>query len=530
MRLGEVFLGKNKKMSDNSKIWIVDFGSQYTLLITRKSRDLGYSCKIVTPKTAKGLIQRGDLPNALVLSGGPASVFEDKQDYSFLFKNPEIPILGICFGMHVIGQHFKGVVEKGVIGEYGPVKIHMVNNFGIEGCPPESNVWMSHSDHIIEAPLGFEVIMRTGNKIIGGILHQNLPIMGIQFHPEVEHTHYGKFFLKHFFENVAKVSQDWDSTKMLVQSEKLVQKVGNSYVLCAFSGGVDSLVAATLTQRIIGDRLHCFFVDNGLLRPQDLQHIKTLSRGTLNIEIIDAREQFYSACEGILDPESKRKAIGRTFIDVFEQKIIDFQKEYQIEFEYLLQGTLYPDVIESLSPHGKKGGSETIKSHHNVGGLPERMKLKLLEPLKFLFKDEVRVMGEELGLKQKWIWRHPFPGPGIGVRVLGELNRSSIKKVQESDQILFEELNHFSLYNSTWQAFTVFLPVKTVGVKGDSRSYENVICLRMVNSTDGMTAEWSDMPHSFLKKVSNRITNEVEGITRVVYDITSKPPGTIEWE
>jgi GMP synthase (glutamine-hydrolysing) len=290
-------------------------------------------------------------------------------------------------------------------------------------------------------------------------------------------------------------------------------------------------VAATIAHKELGDDLYCFFVDNGLLRPQDYDHIKLLQEETpLNIEFVDAKDLFLSKLKGVPEPEKKRKAIGTTFIEVFEEKVHLFEKEHGIKFEYLLQGTLYPDVIESISPHKVNGKSVTIKSHHNVGGLPERMKLKLLEPLKFLFKDEVRVLGEALDLKYDWVHRHPFPGPGIGVRVLGEIFPESIRKVQESDQILFEELVSQNLYQACWQAFTVLLPVLTVGVKGDTRAYEEVICLRIVNSTDGMTATWTDLPREFLAKTSARITNEVAGITRVVYDITSKPPGTIEWE
>ncbi|MEX1100008.1 MAG: glutamine-hydrolyzing GMP synthase, partial [Bacteriovoracaceae bacterium] len=287
----------------------------------------------------------------------------------------------------------------------------------------------------------------------------------------------------------------------------------------------------TIAHKELGEDLYCYFEDNGLLRPQDYRHIELLKKETgLNIEIIDAKEDFLSKLEGVGDPEKKRKSIGNTFIEIFEKKVHSFEEDHNIKFEYLLQGTLYPDVIESVSPHKKGGKSVTIKSHHNVGGLPEKMRLKLLEPLKFLFKDEVRKLGEAVDLKHDWVYRHPFPGPGIGIRVLGELKPESIKKVQDSDQILFEELKEQNLYEACWQAFTVLLPVLTVGVKGDSRAYEEVICVRIVNSTDGMTATWTDLPHSFLSRVSNRITNEVRGVTRVVYDITSKPPGTIEWE
>jgi GMP synthase (glutamine-hydrolysing) len=513
-----------------TSIWIVDFGSQYTQLITRKFRELGFSSIIMTVEDALDRIST-DSPAALVLSGGPQSVFEDTTDYSPFFANKNLPILGICYGMQILGQFFGGKVEKGVQGEYGLAKLKVVSSQKIPGLPNESDVWMSHSDHVSKLPEGFKLIFQSENGLTAGITHDSKPILGLQFHPEVHHTVHGKDILSYFLNEISKLKSDWSSKTMLETSLDEVKKVKGSKVLCAFSGGVDSLVAATLTQKVIGDDLYCFFVDHGLLRPQDIHHIKLLQEKTsLKIEIVNVEEQFLKALEGQKDPESKRKIIGKTFIDVFEQKVHEFEKNHNIKFDYLLQGTLYPDVIESISPHKKGGKSVTIKSHHNVGGLPERMHLKLLEPLRFLFKDEVRAMGLELGLKHNWVYRHPFPGPGIGVRVLGELSRDSIRKVQESDQILFEELNAHHLYDSTWQAFTVLLPVKTVGVKGDGRAYEEVIAVRMVNSQDGMTASVTEVPWSFLNKVSSRICNEVRGITRVVYDCTSKPPGTIEWE
>ncbi|MBC76315.1 MAG: glutamine-hydrolyzing GMP synthase [Halobacteriovoraceae bacterium] len=513
-----------------SDVWIVDFGSQYTQLITRKARELGYSSVIITVDDAFEKIDKGETPLAFILSGGPHSVFEDETDYSKIFKAGR-PLLGICYGMQLVGQYHNGTVEKGEVGEYGHSTVLSENNFSFPGMPKSFNVWMSHSDHLSKAPEGFEVILKSNNGLIAGIENKDQKIMALQFHPEVNHTEFGKEVLKHFFHDIANVQPNWSNKVMLETCLEEVREVKGSKVLCAFSGGVDSLVAATIAQKELGDDLYCFFVDNGLLRPQDHHHIVTLQKETgLNIEIVDASETFLNKLKGVDDPEKKRKIIGNTFIEVFEDKVKSFEKDKGINFEYLLQGTLYPDVIESISPHKKGGKSVTIKSHHNVGGLPERMNLKLLEPLKFLFKDEVRQLGEAVSLKHDWVYRHPFPGPGIGVRVLGELFPESIKKVQGSDQILFEELKEQNLYEACWQAFTVLLPVKTVGVKGDSRAYEEVICVRIVNSTDGMTATWTDLPHSFLSKVSNRITNEVRGVTRVVYDITSKPPGTIEWE
>lgn len=513
-----------------SSVWIVDFGSQYTMLITRKFRELGFTSEIITLEEGLERIKTTK-PKALVLSGGPQSVFEDKTDYSPFFSDEKLPVLGICYGMQIMGQYFKGKVEKGVQGEYGLAKLRTVPGFLIPGCPAESDVWMSHSDHVSVIPKDFKLILQSENGLTAGIKHEYRPVLGLQFHPEVQHTVHGKEILSFFLNNIAGLKQDWSSKTMLETCLEEARAVKGSKVLCAFSGGVDSLVAATLCERVLKDDLYCFFVDNGLLRPQDYNTIKLLKEKTnLHIEIIDAKETFLTQLRQQKDPEVKRKTIGKTFIEVFEKKVHEYEASHGIKFDYLLQGTLYPDVIESLSPHKTGGKSATIKSHHNVGGLPERMHLKLLEPLRFLFKDEVRAMGLELGLEHDWVFRHPFPGPGIGVRVMGELSEQAIRKVQESDQILFEELKEHKLYDSTWQAFTVLLPVKTVGVKGDGRAYEEVIALRMVNSQDGMTASVTELPWSFLNRVSSRICNEVKGITRVVYDITSKPPGTIEWE
>lgn len=513
-----------------SAIWIVDFGSQYTQLITRKFRELGFTSEIITVEDGLERIQH-EAPKALVLSGGPQSVFEDTTDYAPLLNRTDLPVLGICYGMQILGQFFGGKVEKGIKGEYGLARIHNAPGFFIPDCPAESDAWMSHSDHLSQLPADFKIILQSENGLVAGIKHAARPILGLQFHPEVHHTIHGKDILSFFLTQVAALKSDWSPKAMLETSLESVRSVKGSKVLCAFSGGVDSLVAATLTHKEIGDDLYCFFVDHGLLRPQDIHTIHLLQEKTkLNIEIIDASDLFINALAGVSDPEQKRKIIGKTFIDVFEQKVHQFEASHGIRFEYLLQGTLYPDVIESISPHKKGGKSVTIKSHHNVGGLPERMHLKLLEPLRFLFKDEVREMGMALDLAHEWVYRHPFPGPGIGVRVLGAVSREAIKKVQDSDQILFEELKEHKLYDSTWQAFTVLLPVKTVGVKGDGRAYEEVIALRMVNSQDGMTASVTELPWSFLNRVSSRICNEVKGVTRVVYDLTSKPPGTIEWE
>jgi GMP synthase (glutamine-hydrolysing) len=512
-------------------IMVVDFGSQYTQLITRKSRELGYSSEIVTLEECKKRFDKKLFPECLILSGGPQSVFSDPHDYSFIFNQTQLPILGICYGMQLMGKYFEGIVERGIIGEYGHADINCADKFSVPHFPQKMSVWMSHSDHISKVPKDFDVIMKSSNGLVAGILHKERPILGLQFHPEVEHSKNGKMILEYFYNDIAKIKKDWNAEGMLQEALEVVNIAKDKKVLCAFSGGVDSLVAAMLAQKVLGENLHCFFVDNGLLRFQDYDHINKLQKQTnLNIEIIDAKKDFLTALSGVDEPEAKRKIIGKMFIEIFERKVHEYEAKYKIHFEYLLQGTLYPDVIESISPHISGGKSVTIKSHHNVGGLPEKMNLKLLEPLRFLFKDEVREMGMALGLERSWVFRHPFPGPGLGIRILGEITDDAIRMVQESDQILFDELISASLYQSTWQAFTVFLPVKTVGVKGDGRAYENVICLRMVNSSDGMTANWTHLPHDFLEAVSRRITNEVKGITRVVYDITSKPPGTIEWE
>ncbi len=497
-------------------ILIIDFGSQYTQLITRKIREQGYYSEIVTVEQAKEILSN-ETPSAIVLSGGPNSIFEDENDYSFLFD--KCPLLGICYGMQLITHHFGGKVTRGIKGEYGKATVTHKGE--------EKTVWMSHFDHVEKVPEGFEVVYET-KDFCAGMESKEKSILALQFHPEVEHSEIGDDVLNYFLKDIAKIEPTWTTDNMVTEALTHMSEA-TGRVICGFSGGVDSLVAAILSHKA-GNELHCFFINNGLIRPQDLLHIEKLQKVCpFEIQVVDESDLFISRLEGVSEPEKKRKIIGNTFIEVFEKQVRHLEKEHG-KFKYLLQGTLYPDVIESISPHKKDGKSVTIKSHHNVGGLPDDMELELLEPLRFLFKDEVRKIGKELGIPESATMRHPFPGPGLGIRILGAITKEKVLMSQQADQILFEELNNFDLYDKTWQAFMVFLPVKTVGIKGDERAYEEVMCMRLVDSSDGMTAKWTYMPYEFIDKVSSRVTNEVSGITRVVYDVTAKPPGTIEWE
>ncbi len=505
---------------------ILDFGSQYTQLIARRVRELGVYSEIL-PYNAPLEKILALQPKALIFSGGPASVYAksapmpDARLYTL-----NLPILGICYGLQVIAKHFGGKVELAKAREYGRANL-IIKQDGKENLlfkqVPNSTVWMSHADKVTVLPAGFDIIAESDNSELCAVAycHDGKQIFGLQFHPEVHHTVYGKQILANFLFEIAHLSPDWSPQNFIeLQIEKIRQTVGKERVICALSGGVDSTVAATLVSRAIGKHLKCVFVDNGLLRKNEAKEVKAALSGLgLNLKVVHAARLFLSRLERVIDPEKKRKIIGKTFIEVFESTI---SRE-----KFLVQGTLYPDVIESVNV---RGPSQTIKTHHNVGGLPKNMKLKLLEPLRELFKDEVREVGKLLGVPDSILQRHPFPGPGLAVRVIGAVSQERCDILREADRIFIEELKAAGLYDKVWQAFAVLLPIQTVGVMGDNRTYENVVALRAVNSTDGMTADWSELPHDFLAKVSNRIINEVRGINRVVYDVSSKPPATIEWE
>ena len=508
------------------RILILDFGSQYTQLIARRVREMQVYCEI-HPCTASWRELLTPETRGVILSGGPSSVYEEGAptiDAELLRQ--DVPVLGICYGMQLMTHLLGGKVERFHRREFGRAVLLVDSPEGVlKDSPNEQIVWMSHGDAIKALPQGYRPLAATADTPYAAIASADNRAYGIQFHPEVVHTPRGKEILRNFVFGVCGCKGDWNMRSFIDEAtERIRAQVGGEKVICGLSGGVDSSVAATLIHRAVGDQLTCIFVDNGLLRKDEgAGVVETFGRRLeMNLVPVDARREFLAALAGVTDPEAKRKRIGETFIRVFEKEA---RKLGRVKF--LAQGTLYPDVIESVS---FKGPSATIKSHHNVGGLPERMELALVEPLRELFKDEVRAAGEELGLPEDILWRHPFPGPGLAVRVLGEITEERLRVLREADAIFIGILRERGWYDKVWQAFSVLLPVQTVGVMGDARTYENALALRAVTSQDGMTADWAHLPYDLLAEASNRIINEVRGINRVVYDVSSKPPATIEWE
>lgn len=508
-------------------ILIIDFGSQYNQLIARRVREHRVYCQIEAPDISIDNIR--DLnPAGIILSGGPASIYEKgspKVDTGIFELG--IPILGICYGMQFMVNALGGDVKRFKQREYGFAELKLGRKSTIfDGVSKSSSCWMSHGDSIQTLPKGFVITASTQNTPVAATMNLKRKFYGLQFHPEVEHTRYGKKMLGNFLTEVCGCKRSWTMASFSRDAVQQVKKtVGDKKVILGLSGGVDSTVTAVLIHQAIGKRLTCIFVDNGLLRKDEALKLKKVLKQHLhiNIRFVTAKKQFLSALTGVTDPEKKRKLIGRIFMDVFEAEAGKIKGA-----EFLAQGTLYPDIIESRSAFG--GPSSVIKSHHNVGGLPKKMKLKLIEPLKYLFKDEVRKLGKTLGIPDELVWRQPFPGPGLAIRILGDITSRRLSILREVDDILITEIKAHGYYKKLWQSFAVLLPIKSVGVMGDKRTYENIIAVRAVTSRDAMTADWAKLPNALLGKISNRIINEVSGINRVVYDISSKPPSTIEWE
>jgi GMP synthase (glutamine-hydrolysing) len=508
------------------KILILDFGSQYTQLIARAVREANVYCEIIPYNKT---FETGENLKGIILSGSPFSVNDNNAplvNVPLLIK--QLPVLGICYGAQLTAKEFGGDVGKSNKREYGRAKlVKNIDDVILKDVKDHSQVWMSHSDSINQLPEGFELLATTDSIPVAAFKKRangSHALYGLQFHPEVYHSTEGKKILRNFLVNICGCKQDWTPASFIHETiTQLQEKIGDADVIMALSGGVDSTVAASLISKAIGDRLHGIFVDNGMLRKNEFENVlRTYNQLQLNVKGVDAKKIFYGALRDRVDPEDKRKAIGRLFIDVFHDEA---EKINGIRF--LGQGTIYPDVIESISVHGP---SVTIKSHHNVGGLPEIMHLQLVEPLRFLFKDEVRKVGLELGIPPEMVNRHPFPGPGLAIRILGEVTEEKVRLLQEADDIFISGLKEYDLYDKVWQAGAILLPVKSVGVMGDERTYEHTVALRAVTSVDGMTADWSHLPYDFLAHISNSIINHVRGINRVVLDISSKPPATIEWE
>ena len=507
-------------------IIILDYGSQYTQLIARKIRELEVHSIILPYDYSRDQIKKYNV-KGFVLSGGPSSVYE--KNAPFLNENIftyDVPILGICYGFQLLVKHFDGLVESSKKAEYGSSNILFESkSILFNTIQTKNTVWMSHGDKVSKIPQDWEITSKSENNIISSAQNINNKLFGVQFHPEVMHTHNGKKIIHNFLFDICKANPDWTASEFI--SQQLVNirdTVGNNNVICALSGGVDSTVVACLLKKALGQKVTCVFVDHGLLRKNEAEEVMDMYNKYLNLDVtlLNKSDEFIEALKNVKDPEVKRKIIGNKFVEEFENFSLKLKN-----VKFLAQGTLYPDVIES-GGYGKV--ADKIKSHHNVGGLPEKMKFKLIEPVNELFKDEVRKIGQELGIPIEFIMRHPFPGPGLGIRILGSITEERLNILKDADKIFIQILKDSGYYDKIWQAFCVLLPIKTVGVMGDKRTYDNVICLRMVTSVDGMTADWFDLPPDILKLCSNKIVNEVKGVNRVVMDVTSKPPGTIEWE